>query len=96
MSLQSEHFWKAQKSWVINFRYDNTDDDNFSQPKLFYQKILGKAAQDRMIKNIVDHLSNAADFIQERQVKLFKQVDQTFGDRVAQGLNIIKKTKANL
>lgn len=78
------------------YRYDNTDDDNFSQAKIFYQKTLDKGAQDRMINNIVGHLSNAADFIQERQVKLFKQVDQSFGERVAQGLNIVKKTKANL
>lgn len=77
-------------------RYDNVDEDNFSQPRIFYTKVLDKAAQERMIKNIVGNLVKASDFIQERQVKLFRQVDETFGERIAQGLNTVKKAKANL
>lgn len=77
-------------------RYDNTDEDNFSQTRVFYHNTLDKAAQDRMIRNIADHLSNAADFIQERQIKLFRQVDPSLGERVAECITTVKKTKANL
>lgn len=77
-------------------RYDNGDDDNFSQATVFYQKVLDKDAQDRLISNIVGHLSGAADFIQERIVKNFSQVDSSFAKRVSEGLNLKKKAKANL
>ncbi|VEN55345.1 unnamed protein product, partial [Callosobruchus maculatus] len=77
-------------------RYDTGDEDNFSQPRVFYQKTLDKAAQDRMIANIVGHLSNAADFIQDRTVKMFSNVDKTLGERLAEGLKTTRTLKSNL
>ncbi|CAH1119640.1 unnamed protein product [Phaedon cochleariae] len=78
------------------YRYDNRDDDNFTQARVFYQTVLKKDEQDRLIENVAAHLSGAADFIQERQVKLFRQVDNQLGERVSQGLNTLKRAKANL
>lgn len=72
------------------YRYDTGDDDNFGQARVFYQKVLDAAAQERLISNICGHLKDAADFIQERAVKNFTQVDPTFGKRVAEGLKLQK------
>ncbi|KAJ8973075.1 hypothetical protein NQ317_002291 [Molorchus minor] len=78
------------------YRYDTGDEDNFSQPRTFFQKTLDKSAQNRLIENIVDHLSGASDFIQERCVKNFCQVDSNLGNRIAEGLKIKDRTKSNL
>ncbi|CAG9856040.1 unnamed protein product [Phyllotreta striolata] len=78
------------------YRYDTSDSDNFSQAKVFVTKTLSKDAVDRLVSNLVGHLSGASDFIQERQVKHFRAVDKAFGDRIAQGLNTLKRSKANL
>lgn len=77
-------------------KYDTWDQDNFSQAKIFYQRTLDASAQARLVSNIVGHLSGAADFIQERAVKVFGQVDATLGQKIADGLKTIKRTRANL
>lgn len=77
-------------------RYDSGDEDNYSQAKIFYQKVLDAEAQKRLIDNISGHLKDAADFIQERAIKNFSQVDATFGRKLAEGLKAQKHIHANL
>jgi len=67
-------------------RYNSGDDDNFSQPSNFWKKTLKTEERERLVQNIVDHLKNAADFIQERTVKNFTQVDAEFGRKLSEGL----------
>ncbi|CAG9840304.1 unnamed protein product [Diabrotica balteata] len=78
------------------YRYDTGDADNFSQARVFWQKVLNKEQQDRLVNNVVGHLSGTLDFIQERQINHFKQVDQSLGERIAAGLQNIKRTKAKI
>jgi catalase len=75
-------------------RYDTGEEDNYSQPRVFYQKTLDGPARERLIANIVGALKDAADFIQDRTVKNFSQVDATFGQKLAEGLKTQKR--ANL
>lgn len=75
-------------------RYNTGDDDNFSQPSIFWKKTLKPEERDRLVQNIVDHLKDAADFIQERTVKNFSQVDAEFGRRLTEGLR--KHAKNNI
>lgn len=77
-------------------RYDSGDEDNYSQAKIFYQKVLNKAEQERLIQNIAGSLKGAVGFIQERAVKNFSQVDETFGKRLADALKLQKSTHSNL
>lgn len=77
-------------------RHDTGNDDNFSQPRVFYQKVLDEAARTRLINNIAGHLKDAADFIQARTVSNFGQVDQSFGKRLAEALQSQKKMSASL
>ncbi|KAJ1524757.1 hypothetical protein ONE63_009635 [Megalurothrips usitatus] len=67
-------------------RYNTGDDDNFTQPGIFWREVLNKAERERLVSNIVGNLKEAADFIQERAVKNFCQVDPEFGRGVADGL----------
>ncbi|XP_071054089.1 catalase isoform X2 [Onthophagus taurus] len=77
-------------------RYDTGDEDNFSQPRVFYQKTLNEQERERLVSNIVGNLKNAADFIQDRAVKNFSQVDATFGQKIADGLKAQRRPHANL
>jgi catalase len=67
-------------------RYNTHDDDNFTQPGNFWRKVLDENHRKRLVDNISGHLVNAKDFIQERAVKNFSQVDPDFGRRLEAGL----------
>ncbi|KAK7583753.1 hypothetical protein V9T40_004716 [Parthenolecanium corni] len=77
-------------------RYESGDEDNFTQAKLFWQKVLSPEERTRLIENTVNSLKYAVDFIQERAVKNFANVDEEFGARLRDGLQLAKKNKANL
>lgn len=77
-------------------RYDSGDEDNFSQASVFYQKTLDEPARARLASNIVASLKGAADFIQERTVRNFSQVDRDLGKRLTDGLAATKRLHANL
>ncbi|KAG8321152.1 hypothetical protein J6590_052531 [Homalodisca vitripennis] len=67
-------------------RYNSEDQDNFTQPTLFWRKTLTEDERTRLVNNIVNHLKDAENFLQDRAVKMFSQVDINFGQRVAEGL----------
>jgi catalase len=56
--------WQETHIIACHFRYNTGDDDNFSQPTLFWKKTLKPEERERLVQNIVDHLKDAADFIQ--------------------------------
>ncbi|CAB3377694.1 Hypothetical predicted protein [Cloeon dipterum] len=68
-------------------RYNSGDEDNFSQATDFWNKVLNADERTRLVNNIVDHLKDAADFIQDRAIKNFAQVDATFGKRLREGVD---------
>ncbi|XP_018567821.1 catalase [Anoplophora glabripennis] len=78
------------------YRYDTGDQDNFSQARDFYHGVLDGAAKERLISNIVNNLSAASAFIQDRCVRNFAQVDKNLSERIAEGLKVVQRTKANL
>ncbi len=76
------------------FKYLQTSEDNFTQPAIFYNKVLDAAARQRLVDNIAGHMQNASTFIQERAVKNFAQVSTEFGAKLAEKLKL--KNSANL
>ncbi|KAI4460364.1 catalase [Holotrichia oblita] len=66
--------------------YDTGFEDNFTQARALYQRVFDDAARERCIQNIVYDLKNASAFIQQRQVGVFSQVDESFGRRVQEEL----------
>ncbi|CRL01021.1 CLUMA_CG014366, isoform A [Clunio marinus] len=77
------------------YRYDSGDEDNFSQPSVFWNFVLDDPARERLIKNIANHLGNAAEFIQERAIGNFAKVDSDFGNNLKIMLNTIKGNQCN-
>uniref|UniRef100_A0A182YQA8 Catalase n=1 Tax=Anopheles stephensi TaxID=30069 RepID=A0A182YQA8_ANOST len=69
-------------------RYETGDEDNFSQPAVFYRRVLDDAGRKRLVNNIVGHLKNASLFLQERAVKNFAMVDADFGRQLSEGLKL--------
>jgi catalase len=49
---------------MLPCRYNSGDEDNFSQPALFWRNVLKPDERDRLVQNIADSLKDAADFIQ--------------------------------
>ncbi|KAF5270997.1 hypothetical protein FQR65_LT05347 [Abscondita terminalis] len=78
-------------------RYDTgfKDQDNYSQPRIFYRDVLDAKHKERLIANIAGHLKDAVDFIQERAIKNFTQVDENLGSKLKAALQANKK-RANL
>jgi len=74
-------------------RYNSHDDDNFTQPGTFWRKVLDEGGRKRLVENIAGHLVNAKQFIQDRAVKNFSQVDPEFGRRLETALKGIKEKK---
>jgi catalase len=73
-------------------RFNSHDDeDNFTQPNVFWNKVLDEGGRQRLVDNISGHLKDAAAFIRERAVKVFTQVDPDFGRRVQAGLDEYEK-----
>ena len=62
--------------------------DDFAQPRALFEKVMSDEDRDHLISNIVAHLKNAKQFIQERQCKVFYKVHPDYGTRVAKGLGL--------
>ncbi|KAF5278969.1 hypothetical protein FQA39_LY05647 [Lamprigera yunnana] len=79
-------------------RYDTgfKDQDNYSQPRIFYREVLDEAHRNRLVANIAGHLKDAVDFIQERAIKNFSQVDPGMGEKLKIALQSNKRRQANL
>jgi catalase len=63
-------------------RYNDDDDDNYSECAVMYNKVFDEGAKDRLTTNIAGHLGGAAEFIQERMIQVLKNVDPDYGQRV--------------
>lgn len=72
-------------------RYDNGDQDNFSQARLLYQRVLSAGEKDRLSTNIATDLVRATDFIQERAIGNFTQVDEGLGEQVRAKVNSLSQ-----
>lgn len=75
------------------YRFDSGDEDNFSQPKVFWNKVLDAEARKRLVSNIAGHLVNAQPFIQERAIGNFSQVSVDFGKALTEAINLKKTAK---
>jgi len=75
-------------------RYNSGDDDNFTQVNTFFNKVLDKEAQQRLIQNIAGHLKDAREFLQKRAVDMFTKVDPKYGGGIAELLEQYKTQAA--
>ncbi|KAK5650518.1 hypothetical protein RI129_001547 [Pyrocoelia pectoralis] len=72
----------------ITDRYDARENNNFEQPRIFYQRVLSTTERMRLVQNIVNHMAGASSRIQDKAIANFAKVDEDFGRRITTGLRI--------
>ncbi|KAE9554279.1 hypothetical protein FO519_002513 [Halicephalobus sp. NKZ332] len=77
-------------------RHDAFDDDNYSQPTLFWTKVLDEGGRHRLVENIVGHVKNCYPDIQERVVEVFGKVHPDFKRGLKEGLEKARREQAHL
>lgn len=92
-SKQAENLQPAYKLSGEVHRFDSGDEDNFSQPAIFWSKVLDEGARKRLVSNIAGHVVNAQEFIQERAIKNFSQVSADFGQQLREAIKLNKTAK---
>ncbi|KAJ8935771.1 hypothetical protein NQ314_012660 [Rhamnusium bicolor] len=68
-------------------RIDSGNDDNFTQARLLYKKVMKPDERKRMTDNIVTWLIPTTSVLQERAISMFAQVDEDLGRKIREGLN---------
>lgn len=76
--------YHTEKHKLIKVIDDNSN--NFEQAREYYVNTITEEERCRLVDNIVSSLGRAADFIQNRAVKLFTIIHPDFGYRVKEGL----------
>lgn len=68
------------------YRYDSSEDDNFSQAAVFWNNVLGREERERLVANLAGHLKQAKTFIQERMVGHCIKISPELGAMVSAAL----------
>uniref|UniRef100_A0A4W2EHB0 Catalase n=1 Tax=Bos indicus x Bos taurus TaxID=30522 RepID=A0A4W2EHB0_BOBOX len=63
-------------------RFNSANDDNVTQVRTFYLKVLNEEQRKRLCENIAGHLKDAQLFIQKKAVKNFSDVHPEYGSRI--------------
>ncbi|RWS23131.1 Catalase-like protein [Leptotrombidium deliense] len=74
-------------------RYDTTDEDNFDQPKIFWETVLNDKERKNMIQAIANHMKEAQLFIQRRAVAMLSGVHEDLGNGVWEQLRQLNTTR---
>jgi catalase len=83
--------WFVEAGEIMRTAYvAHKDDDDFIQPGTLVRNVLDDPARDRLVGNIVGHLSQGVErSIQERAVNdYWAKVDPVLGARVGEGLGL--------
>jgi len=75
-------------------RYESGDEDNYSQPRLFWEKVLDEPQRKRMVKNICASLCKAYPEIQKKCVEEFRKVNEDFGNALESSLKTAMAAKS--
>ncbi len=79
--------WAAEGEFVHAAYTPRKDDDDFSQAGVLVREVMDDAARERLVSNIVGHLSDGVSGpVLERAFEYWRQVDEDLGARVAAGV----------
>lgn len=76
----------AQITGVLDY-HDLGDDDNYSQPRVFWNKVLDEGGKNRLVNNLASTIKLANEKIRNRAVDMFSKVDEDMGDRLRTALS---------
>ncbi|VDN36068.1 unnamed protein product, partial [Gongylonema pulchrum] len=72
-------------------RYDSGDEDNFTQPRELWLKVLGDSGRAELVENLATELHHCKPIIQERAISLFSNVHSDFGKALRKELDVIRQ-----
>jgi len=79
--------WYADGDMVRKAYTLRRDDDDFGQAGTLVREVLDAAARDRLVGNVVGHLSAGVSApVLERALAYWRKVDKNLGDRIAEGV----------
>jgi catalase len=91
-AAQPEHFpyverWDANGEFVHAAYTLRSDDDDWSQAGALVRDVMDDAARDRLVSNVVGHLSDGVSApVLERAVEYWRNIDAETGERIAEAL----------
>ncbi len=84
--------WESDGVLVRSAVTLHAEDDDFGQPGTLVRDVLDDDARDRLVSNIVGHVSKVTiPELRERVIHYWRNVDETLGSRVAAGLGPIER-----
>jgi catalase len=79
--------WEADGEMVRAAQTLHREDDDWGQAGTLVREVLDDAARDRLVSNVVGHLSDGVtEPVLERAFEYWKNVDKTVGDRIERGV----------
>jgi catalase len=83
----AEVHWEADGEMVRAAYTLRKDDDDYGQAGTLVRDVLDDAARDRLVSNVVGHLSNGvSEPVLTRAFQYWRNIDKTLGDRVERGV----------
>ncbi|HEY8372728.1 MAG TPA: catalase [Pseudonocardiaceae bacterium] len=71
---------------MVHAAYEkHTEDDDYVQARALVRDVMDDAQRDRLVKNVIDHLSNGVSRpVLERAFEYWRNIDKETGDRIAE------------
>jgi catalase len=80
--------WASDGEMVRSAYTLRPDDDDWGQPGTMVREVLDDAARDRLVSNVVGHLSDGVSPpVLARAIEYWRNIDKNLGDRIAEGVN---------
>uniref|UniRef100_A0A7I4Y1R0 Catalase n=2 Tax=Haemonchus contortus TaxID=6289 RepID=A0A7I4Y1R0_HAECO len=74
-------------------RHESIDDNNFEQPRVFWEKVLNNEERERLVENIFSAMKDCKPFIQDRAIQNFGKVHPDFGNKLRKKVDDYNATK---
>jgi catalase len=86
-SRAAEVRWQADGEMMRSAYTLRRDDDDWGQAGTLVREVLDEAARDRLVSNVVGHLSNGvSEPVLLRAFEYWRNVDKNLGDRIERGV----------
>lgn len=80
--------WASDGEMVRSAYTLREDDDDWGQAGTLVREVLDDAARDRLVSNVVGHLSDGVSAkVLARAIEYWRNIDKDLGDRIAEGVN---------
>ncbi|MDL4774287.1 MULTISPECIES: catalase [Thermomonosporaceae] len=85
-----EASWLVEAGELVREAYTlHAEDDDFTQPGNLVREVMDDAARDRLVTNVVGHLSKGVSgTVLDNAVAYWRKIDPSVGDRIASGMKV--------